>query len=104
MPFPPAKDHRISLQAAAALTRRHRATPGAAKERAGMFPREAYDALLKQEGCRGIRIYYGRSVEGEMSLVMVGVDADGNDMTSGEIMEESYPCPPICGAASPLEA
>jgi hypothetical protein len=102
MPFPPAKDHRISLQAAAALTRRFREHPGAGTERAAMFPRETYDALLKQEGCRGIRIYYGRADGGGMNLVMVGVDADGNDMTSGTIMEESYPCPPFCGAASAL--
>lgn len=104
MPFPPAKDHKISLQAAAALTRRYREHPGAGKERAGMFPREVYDALLKQEGCRGIRIYYGRGEGSGMNLVMVGVDADGNDMTAGEIMEEAYPCPPICGSNNSLNA
>ncbi len=102
MPFPQGKEHRITLQAAAALTRRYREHPGAGKERAGMFPREAYDALLQQEGCRGIRIYYGRAEGGGMSLVMVGVDADGNDMTAGEIMEEHYPCPPFCGSANVL--
>jgi hypothetical protein len=37
-----------------------------------------------------------------MSLVMVGVDTDGNDMTSGTIMEEAYPCPPFCGTGDAL--
>jgi hypothetical protein len=64
MPFPHGKDTR-SLQAAAARhppVREHPGRKGARRH----VSREAYDALL-QEGCRGIRIYYGRAV-GRMSL------------------------------------
>jgi hypothetical protein len=62
-----------------------------------MFPRAAVQALLAQKGCEGLRYYFGRKDDGSSALVLVGVDADGNDMTSGEILEWSYPCPPVCG-------
>lgn len=103
MPFPPGKDHKIPLAAAAAMTRRYREGAGKAVVRAGMFPRSAFEAILKQAGSHGIRIYYGRAEDGRMDLVMVGVDADGNDIYEGELMEDGFPCPPFCdSSASPL--
>lgn len=95
MPFPPAKDHKISLEQATATTRRHQASnPNAI--RAGMFPRSCFEALMKQPGCEGIRIYYGRDEKSQPSLVMVGVDSDGNDMTDGDLIDNNFPCPPFC--------
>ena len=35
-------------------------------------------------------------------LVLVGVDAKGQDMQTGMIMERAYTCPPFCGNASEL--
>ena len=93
--MPPQRDHRIPLAAAAALTRRFREQDPKA-ERAGMFPREVYDRILAQKGCAGIRIYYGRDENGKMALVLVGIDANGNDMTAGELDEFQFPCPPFC--------
>ena len=102
MPMPPSRDHRIPLEAAAALTRRFRkAEPGA--DRAGMFPRAVFDQLLAQDRCAGIRIYYGREVDSKSTLVLVGVDADGNDMATGEIAEFQFPCPPFCSVGSALD-
>lgn len=95
MPMPPQRDHRIALDAAAALTRRFRdQNPGAV--RAGMFPRDVFDRILAQKGCAGIRMYYGRDDKGEQALVLVGVDANGNDMTTGELDDFQFPCPPFC--------
>lgn len=97
MPFPPKRDHRIPLQAAAALTRRYRQTAGPGAQLGCMFPRDVFEVLLAQEGCAGIRMYYGETEGGTREMVLVGVDADGNDMTSASLFDLSLPCPPYCG-------
>ncbi|MFD2891722.1 hypothetical protein ACFS5J_06830 [Flavobacterium chuncheonense] len=58
--------------------------------------------LLKQDGCIGIRMYYGYDNDAErLSPVFVGVNSDGEDMID-LIMDRSVPCPPDCDANSPL--
>ncbi|HWA41102.1 MAG TPA: hypothetical protein VG712_05785 [Gemmatimonadales bacterium] len=101
MALPPKKDHRISLAEAAGLTKAHR-TAHAGAPKAHMFHREAFDTILAQPGCAGIRIYHGRDAKGEQHCVMVGVDQKGADMTSGGVMQQSYPCPPYCDEQSAL--
>lgn len=51
--------------------------------------------ITDQSGCEGIRIYNGY-YDSNRRLIIVGVDEDGNDMTSGYILEFSNPCPPNC--------
>ena len=101
MPREP-RDHRIPLQAAAALTRRFR--QGAAKGSvvAQMIGRKALEEVLAQPGCEGVRIYYGLKDGGEPAVVLVGVDAADTDLTNGTILEEAYPCPPFCSATNAL--
>ena len=105
--MPPLKprDHRISLTDASAHTRRHRGTMrGKAKhgDHAGAFHGDQVMALLKQPGCVALRIYHGRNEKRRRSMILVGVDKDGNDLTAGTLMELCWPCPPYCGADSPL--
>jgi len=106
MPLPPERDHRIPLAAAAGMTRRHRATLGAKSaadgEHGGMLPRAPVEALLAQKGCAGLRFYYARDDKDSPTLVVVGVDQDGNDMVSGDVLEWIVPCPPNCGEPSAL--
>jgi hypothetical protein len=106
MPMPPQRDHKIPLAAAAAMTRRHREERGARNAdegaRGGMFPREPVEQLLAQKGCAGVRFYYARDEKGIPTLVLVGVDQDGNDMVKGSILEWNFPCPPVCGDPSGL--
>lgn len=101
MALPPKKDHRISLPEAAALTKGHR-TAHAGMPKAHLFHREAFESLLAQPGCAAIRIYHGKDAKGEQHFVMVGVDQQGADLTSGGVMQQSYPCPPYCDEKSPL--
>ena len=59
--------------------------------------------LLAQPGCVGIRVYYGK--EGIAShdpaqMVLVGVTADENDMSTGLILDGGFPCPSFCSSAS----
>lgn len=102
MPFPPKRDHKIPLDAAAALTRRYRDGAGKGAQLAGMFPRDVFETLLAEAGCAGVRIYYGQSETGSREIVLVGVDGDGNDMTTAELFDMSLPCPPYCGGGNAL--
>ena len=101
MALPPKKDHRISLAEASELTRGHRkAQPNV--PHGGFFHREAFESLLGQKGCAGIRIYRAQGAQGTHHFVLVGVDGEGKDMTGDGCMEKCYPCPPYCDEASPL--
>ena len=97
MAFPPNRDHKITLEAARALTRRYRKRAGQGAVRGCMFPREVFEALLHEPGCVAIRAYFAETENGALDLVLVGVDVDGNDMTSATLYDGSFPCPPYCG-------
>jgi len=97
----PARDHRISLEEAAALTRRHRQAR-TTEEKAGAFHKDQLVELLNQPGCVGLRIYHGRKADGAPAFVLVGVDDATNDMVDGVMLEQHVPCPPFCSAASLL--
>jgi hypothetical protein len=103
MPFEP-RDHRISLEAAAAQTRRFRESAGPTAVKGGAFRREAFEEILKQPGCTGIRLYYGVDDKGEPSLVLVGVGQDDNDMVDGALIDTIFPCPPFCGDGNSLNS
>ena len=102
MAFPPKRDHRITLADAVAMTKAHRASAPADEPKAHMWPREVFEALLAQPGCAGIRVYHGRGTDGAKQLIMVAVDANGDDMTSATVMDVAWPCPPWCATNSPL--
>jgi hypothetical protein len=104
MPFPPKQNHRIPLEAAAALTRRYR-NEAKGGEIAQMFPREDLESLLSQAGAAGIRFYFGRASDGgPLGLVAVAVDKDGNDMTGSVLIDYGFPCPPFCSSTNPLNS
>src|SRR5690554_3343976 len=64
---------------------------------------EMINLILNQEGCTGIRIYNGiEPVTNKENRVLVGVDVNGEDMSSGIIVEELSPCPQHCPKASLL--
>jgi len=104
MALPEPKDHRISLNDAAALTRRYQNDAGKDAPKCALFLRPLIDEVLAQPGCSGIRIYYGRGATGEDTLVLVGVDQKGNDMTSGTLLEDPFFCPPWCGGGNSLNS
>jgi hypothetical protein len=101
MPLPPPRDHRIATNAAATLLHRHR-TAAAGAERGGMFHAQPVKDLLAQPGCVGLRFYHGRNEDGTPALVLVGVDAKGNDLSGGVVLEFHWPCPPFCSEPDAL--
>jgi len=98
----PKRDHVIDLKTAKALTRRYRKTASAQLARAekaetcAMFPADVMLKLLRQKGCKAFRIYNGENPDGSPALILVGVSADGADMTDGLMIDSHFPCPPFC--------
>ena len=99
----PTYNHEIGLTEARDLIARYkRAHPGTLS--ASAFTRVAFDRILAQDGCTGIRAYYAQTPEGQMTLVMVGVDQFGHDIDDGELAEQTFPCPPFCPMDSALDS
>ena len=96
MPLPPPQDQHIPLDDAADLTRAYRQQAGPTAVKAWLFLRRYVDELLAQPGVAGVRLYFGRNTLGQLALVMIGVDGQGNDITQGTILDNHFPCPPFC--------
>jgi hypothetical protein len=100
-PFPPS-DHRISLEQAVAIARNYRNAGVTSRWPIFGFSRQALDDMLGQGGCAGIRIYPAQHDDGSLTVVLVGVDEGGSDMTQGVLAQVPWDCPPYCDEASPL--
>jgi hypothetical protein len=73
------------------------------------FDAAAIQAILTQDGCVSLRIYYGMDESLKIHAILVGADSSGKDILppeasadEGEIMEEGVRCPTMCPPASPL--
>ena len=92
----------ITLSEGSALTAEYRRTnPNETKGH--FFGKDILNQILGQEGCMGIRMYYGISSEGNKELVIVGAEANEDDMTD-LVADLSSPCPSLCGAANALNS
>jgi hypothetical protein len=97
----PARDHRISLTDATALTKRYQnANPKAIK--AGAFHADQVLKLLSQAGCVAMRVYYGQNADGTGTVVLTGMDSADADLTGGMLLQFGFPCPPFCGPGNTL--
>ena len=103
MSFTGNEDHSISLQEAADWTENYRdKNPGEIK--AHFFGKTTLQAILDQEDCVGIRIYYALNDEGKKCLVLTGANANEEDLYNGVLAEKGKTCPPNCDVNSPLNA
>lgn len=76
------------------------------------YDRAAFDALLNQPGCSGLRLYFGMDEEALVKIIAVGVNEKGEDLlttstistadATGEIVDEGVRCPTECPTTSPL--
>lgn len=62
---------------------------------------QAYSILLEQPECTGVRTYFALK-EGRLTIVVVGVNSQGNDITEGIILDVGMDCPPTCPHESEL--
>lgn len=72
------------------------------KIKAHFFGYKIIKKILAQEGCVGIRCYHALDDKGVQQLIMVGADANQNDLINGIIAEVARPCPPYCSTPNPL--
>ena len=97
----------IDLKTATRWAANYKATLANPEEiRAHFFGTEIIQQLLNESGCVGIRIYYALDDNGVKKLLLVGVDAAGEDLrpadesTMGEggnvVADFSFPCPDYC--------
>ena len=71
------------------------------------FSREAFDTLLAQEGCEGIRFYLGMDESLKIHIIAVGVNNMNEDMLNDQeslIIENSWRCPNTCPPVSVLNS
>ncbi|MBS1510348.1 MAG: hypothetical protein JST86_05865 [Bacteroidetes bacterium] len=78
------------------------------------FNRNAFDTLLAEPGCAGLRIYYGMNTDLTVHAIVVAVNSSNEDIlpastsrttiaaTDIVIVEESQRCPEHCPADSVL--
>lgn len=76
--------------------------PNATK--AVMYSDTVYKDILSQTGCVGIRIYNAIDASGNMTNVLVGVDAKGNDLYNGKVYDSGILCPTGCSTINPLNS
>lgn len=67
-----------------------------------MFWKNEVQKILDQQSCVGLRCYFGTKDDRTPCLILVGVDADGNDLEGGPLVEDGLPCPPFCPSSSSL--
>lgn len=85
----------ITLQQGAAFTAAYReAYPDEVK--AHYVGKNLIASIAQQSTVVGIRFYHGIDENGDRTLVMVGVNSSGNDVTSGIIGDRSLQCPTNC--------
>ena len=98
------EDHLVDSATAVKMIKKYRANVQATTStiKGGYFARNAFEKILAQKGCIGIRYYYAQNDTIAPVLVLVGVDSTGQDMKTGVIMEKVFPCPPYCFDASEL--
>ena len=104
MSFTGHEDHDFPLDTASLWTKNYRTASPAGAIKAHFFGKDAIQAILNQENCVGIRIYYALDPDGVKQLIIVGADANENDLYNGLIAERSTPCPSMCASANPLNS
>ena len=96
------ENHTITLDQAVKYIQNFKSFPATPSIKGAYFGRSAFDKILAQSGCIGIRYYYAKKDDGTPTIVLVGVDGAGNDITAGILSDDGWPCPPMCGGPNPL--
>jgi hypothetical protein len=103
MSFTGNEDHSITLAAASVMTKDFRdANPGAIL--GGFFGKAAIQAILDQTDCVGIRCYHASHLNGDPTIVLVGVKANMDDIYLGDLAQRWKPVPPYGGANNVLNS
>ena len=92
----------IDLNDGATLTGNYRAAGNT--ELGAFYGKDILRQILDQEGCMGIRIYYGVNKKtGKKEMVLVGADANEDDMLE-LVADTGSRTPPYSGASNSLNS
>ncbi|MFA9219999.1 MAG: hypothetical protein ACEQSL_02310 [Sediminibacterium sp.] len=94
----------ITLSDGSTMTADYRATISTGDTIALAVGKNLLNSILQQTGCMGIRMYFALDEDGNKQLVLVGVDANGDDMTAGVIVDKLSPCPKTCSTKNALNS
>ena len=76
------------------------------KTKAFLIPKEDITQLFEYDGVCNVRTYFGMDESGNQKLMIVGVDANGNDLIDDARQQYIYDfalkCPDVCDTRSPL--
>ena len=89
-------DSNFDLQKAKGMVQNYTSGIGANDVRAYFYGKNKINDLLNQPGCVGIRVYFAKDDNGTMAMMLVGADANGDDMINGRILDLGNPCPDEC--------
>lgn len=96
MTLPPKNNQIISLEEASKLTSKFREQVKAEAIKGGLFWKEYVQKLLDQPGCVAMRYYHAIDDKGNPTIVLSGIDNNGDDLTGGILLEVGPFCPPFC--------
>ena len=91
------------LEKAAKWTNNYR-TANPDQVKAHFFGNRIIEKILAQPDCVGIRCYHALDHQGTPQLIIVGADANENDLYEGIIAEVARPCPPYSSTPNPLNS
>lgn len=97
MAAPEPRNHSITLEAAAEMTKRYRDN----FIKGGFFWKDQILSMLTSDSI-GMRYYYGVDKDGKKVIILTAVDADGNDICEGRLLEFSVICPTTCSVSNEL--
>ncbi|GLH72619.1 hypothetical protein GETHLI_11210 [Geothrix limicola] len=100
--FDPNRVHSISKSEITQLVRAFQVQAAPDELHSSMYHRSAFEHVLDQPDCAGIRIYLARHNDGQDCMVFVGVTAVGDDLTAehAKFAQAGQNCPPFCFDAS----
>lgn len=103
MAFNGSEGEQISLNEASTMTSNYR-TSNPNGLLGHFIGKDILASILAQSGCMGIRVYYGENSNGQKELVIVGADANENDIITGIIADRTMPCPHRCSTQNSLNS
>ena len=104
--------HIIDLTKAAEMTERYRrnvpinGNGNFLQKLGGSFNKDAIKELTDQTDFNGIKFYFALNEKNEMSVVLVAIDINGDDIigTGSIILDHAVGCPEVCGTSNVLNS
>lgn len=89
--------HTITLAEAQILTHAFQNSPLAINQPISLsIPKSEIESLISQTECSKLRMYFGMNEQNMLTIVLIAADNNGNDITSGIILDRGDTCPVFC--------